>query len=78
MQGLTCSSNHWPCLDGLIGILYGIGDDVGCLSYINKALEKDPFYSKGLILRDVIFDITPSLRDLDKSTSCKWYANLKY
>lgn len=25
-QGLNCSSNHWPCLDNLITILYALLD----------------------------------------------------
>ena len=95
MQGLTCSPNHWPCLDGLISILYGVGDDLACLLYINRALGKgciynfknildnrfkfiffnlDPFYSKGAILRDKIFESNYSLKeDVKKFTiNDKW------
>lgn len=55
-QGLACSSGHWPCLDELVGVLYAIGDDLACLHRIAQALAKDPYYVKGLVFRDRIFD----------------------
>jgi calcineurin-binding protein cabin-1 len=73
-QGLQCSPNHWPCLDGIISVLFGLGDDVLCLNYINIALGKDSLYTKGLILRDSIFQISPSLKiDLKQIFNEKWY-----
>lgn len=73
LQGLACSPNHWPCLDGIISVLFGLGDDISCLHYINIALGKDAFYTRGLILRDSIFQVSPSLReDVERMFKEKW------
>ncbi|XP_023247390.1 calcineurin-binding protein cabin-1 [Copidosoma floridanum] len=48
-QGLKCNTNHWPCLDKIITILFAIPDYISCLFYIFLALKKDPSYYKGLI-----------------------------
>uniref|UniRef100_A0A8C5LJ11 Calcineurin-binding protein cabin-1 n=1 Tax=Leptobrachium leishanense TaxID=445787 RepID=A0A8C5LJ11_9ANUR len=61
-EGLQCNPDHWPCLDNLITVLYTLCDYANCLYYICKALEKDCRYSKGLVLKERIFEEQPSLR----------------
>nr|XP_020763084.1 calcineurin-binding protein cabin-1 [Odocoileus virginianus texanus] len=61
-EGLRCNPDHWPCLDNLITVLYTLGDYTTCLYFICKALEKDCCYSKGLVLKEKIFQEQPCLR----------------
>ncbi|XP_006901491.1 PREDICTED: calcineurin-binding protein cabin-1 [Elephantulus edwardii] len=61
-EGLRCNPDHWPCLDNLITILYALSDYTTCLYFICKALEKDCRYSKGLVLKEKIFEEQPCLR----------------
>ncbi|XP_043924776.1 calcineurin-binding protein cabin-1 isoform X3 [Protopterus annectens] len=61
-EGLRCNSDHWPCLDNLITVLYVLSDYTSCLYYICKSLEKDCMYSKGLVLKEKIFEEQPCLR----------------
>ncbi|XP_069475989.1 calcineurin-binding protein cabin-1 isoform X2 [Ambystoma mexicanum] len=61
-EGLRCNPDHWPCLDHLITVLYTISDYTTCLYFICKALEKDCHYSKGLVLKEKIFEEQPCLR----------------
>ncbi|XP_075424588.1 calcineurin-binding protein cabin-1 isoform X2 [Ascaphus truei] len=61
-EGLQCNPDHWPCLDNLITVLYTLSDYTTCLYFICKALEKDFRYSKGLVLKDKIFQEQPCLR----------------
>ncbi|KAM9329216.1 calcineurin-binding protein cabin-1 [Gastrophryne carolinensis] len=61
-EGLQCNPNHWPCLDNLVTVLYTIYDYSTCLYFICKALERDCRYSKGLVLKEKIFEEQPCLR----------------
>ncbi|XP_069789161.1 calcineurin-binding protein cabin-1-like isoform X4 [Narcine bancroftii] len=61
-EGLKCNADHWPCLDNLITVLYTLSDYTNCLYYICKALEKDCRYSKGLVLKEKIYEEQPCLR----------------
>uniref|UniRef100_A0A8C6E4B8 Calcineurin-binding protein cabin-1 n=1 Tax=Moschus moschiferus TaxID=68415 RepID=A0A8C6E4B8_MOSMO len=61
-EGLRCNPDHWPCLDNLITVLYTLSDYTTCLYFICKALEKDCRYSKGLVLKEKIFQEQPCLR----------------
>uniref|UniRef100_A0A8D3BYI8 Calcineurin-binding protein cabin-1 n=1 Tax=Scophthalmus maximus TaxID=52904 RepID=A0A8D3BYI8_SCOMX len=61
-EGLHCNLDHWPCLDNLITILYTLSDYTCCLYFIAKALEKDHCYTKGLVLKEKIFEEQPCLK----------------
>ncbi|XP_069817249.1 calcineurin-binding protein cabin-1 isoform X3 [Dendropsophus ebraccatus] len=61
-EGLQCNPDHWPCLDNLVTVLYTISDYSTCLYFICKALERDCRYSKGLVLKEKIFEEQPCLR----------------
>uniref|UniRef100_A0A8C7Z549 Calcineurin binding protein 1 n=1 Tax=Oryzias sinensis TaxID=183150 RepID=A0A8C7Z549_9TELE len=61
-EGLHCNPDHWPCLDNLITILYTLSDYTYCLYFIAKALEKDHCYTKGLVLKEKIFQEQPCLK----------------
>ncbi|XP_061133994.1 calcineurin-binding protein cabin-1 isoform X2 [Syngnathus typhle] len=61
-EGLQCNPDHWPCLDNLITILYTLCDYTWCLYFISKALEKDHCYTKGLVLKEKIFEEQASLK----------------
>ncbi|KAJ6659060.1 hypothetical protein lerEdw1_019363 [Lerista edwardsae] len=61
-EGLVCNPDHWPCLDNLITVLYTLSDYTTCLYFICKALERDCQYSKGLVLKEKIFQEQPCLR----------------
>ncbi|CAJ0932529.1 unnamed protein product [Ranitomeya imitator] len=61
-EGLQCNPEHWPCLDNLVTVLYTISDYSTCLYFICKALERDCRYSKGLVLKERIFNEQPGLR----------------
>ncbi|XP_063171973.1 calcineurin-binding protein cabin-1-like isoform X2 [Candoia aspera] len=61
-EGLACNPDHWPCLDNLITVLYTLSDYTTCLYFICKALERDNCYSKGLVIKEKIFEEQPCLR----------------
>uniref|UniRef100_A0A3Q2YA35 Calcineurin-binding protein cabin-1 n=1 Tax=Hippocampus comes TaxID=109280 RepID=A0A3Q2YA35_HIPCM len=61
-EGLQCNPDHWPCLDNLITVLYALCDYTWCLYFISKALEKDHCYTKGLVLKEKIFEEQASLK----------------
>ncbi|XP_074494848.1 calcineurin-binding protein cabin-1 isoform X2 [Sebastes fasciatus] len=61
-EGLHCNPDHWPCLDNLITILYTLSDYTCCLYFIAKALERDHCYTKGLVLKERIFEEQPCLK----------------
>uniref|UniRef100_A0A8C5C190 Calcineurin binding protein 1 n=1 Tax=Gadus morhua TaxID=8049 RepID=A0A8C5C190_GADMO len=61
-EGLHCNPDHWPCLDNLITMLYTLSDYTYCLYFISKALEKDHCYTKGLVLKEKIFEEQPCLK----------------
>ncbi|KAF7239787.1 Calcineurin-binding protein cabin-1, partial [Varanus komodoensis] len=61
-EGLSCNPDHWPCLDNLITVLYTLSDYTTCLYFICKALERDCQYSKGLVIKEKIFEEQPCLR----------------
>uniref|UniRef100_A0A670ZW54 Calcineurin-binding protein cabin-1 n=1 Tax=Pseudonaja textilis TaxID=8673 RepID=A0A670ZW54_PSETE len=61
-EGLACNPDHWPCLDNLITLLYTLSDYTTCLYFICKALERDNCYSKGLVIKEKIFEEQPCLR----------------
>ncbi|XP_010874266.2 calcineurin-binding protein cabin-1 isoform X2 [Esox lucius] len=61
-EGLQCNPDHWPCLDNLITVLYTLSDYSCCLYFISKALEKDHCYTKGLVLKEKIFEEQPCLK----------------
>uniref|UniRef100_A0A8C8MHB9 Calcineurin-binding protein cabin-1 n=1 Tax=Oncorhynchus tshawytscha TaxID=74940 RepID=A0A8C8MHB9_ONCTS len=60
-EGLQCNPDHWPCLDNLITVLYTLSD-YSCLYFICKALGKDHCYTKGLVLKEKIFEEQPCLK----------------
>uniref|UniRef100_A0A8C4NFU0 Calcineurin binding protein 1 n=1 Tax=Eptatretus burgeri TaxID=7764 RepID=A0A8C4NFU0_EPTBU len=62
LQGLERNPGHWPCLNGLMTVLYALGDHTTCLYYISQALMKDCGCAKALALREQIFREYPSLR----------------
>lgn len=66
LQGLECSESHWPCLDQLITLLYAIQDALACLYYIGRALVLDPYYIKGLVLKNKIYEDNPAIGDYYK------------
>ncbi|XP_076237549.1 calcineurin-binding protein cabin-1 isoform X2 [Calliopsis andreniformis] len=72
-QGLKCNSNHWPCLDNIITVLYAVPDYMNCLLYISMALERDPSYVKGLAFRDRIFKNIPRLEECYKLYNSDWH-----
>uniref|UniRef100_A0A8B9CD34 Calcineurin binding protein 1 n=1 Tax=Anser brachyrhynchus TaxID=132585 RepID=A0A8B9CD34_9AVES len=72
-EGLRCNPDHWPCLDNLITILYTLSDYTTCLYFICKALEKDCLYSKGLVLKEKIFEEQPCLRKDSLRMFLKWW-----
>ncbi|KAI0212982.1 Calcineurin-binding protein cabin-1 [Lamellibrachia satsuma] len=60
-QGLECNAKHWPCLDGVITVLYVLNNYEACLYYIGRALRRDPGYVKGLVFLRQILTEQPSL-----------------
>ncbi|XP_017772871.1 PREDICTED: calcineurin-binding protein cabin-1-like [Nicrophorus vespilloides] len=62
-KGLDCNDSHWPCLDQLISVLFGIGDTIACLEYISKALNLDPYYVKGIVVRKRIYENNPATQE---------------
>ncbi|CAG0897136.1 unnamed protein product [Darwinula stevensoni] len=63
-NGLEVNQNHWPCLDKLVTIQYALSDTLGCLDLIAYGLSRDPYFLKGLAIRDTIFQEAPPLKDL--------------
>ncbi|KAK2183067.1 hypothetical protein NP493_324g00033 [Ridgeia piscesae] len=60
-QGLECNAKHWPCLDGVITVLYVLNNYEACLYYVGRALRRDPGYVKGLVFLHQILTEQPSL-----------------
>lgn len=54
-EGLRCNSNHWPCLDSLLPLLYALNDYLGCLLLVSRTLELDADYPQALALQNQIF-----------------------
>uniref|UniRef100_A0AAY4DK15 Calcineurin-binding protein cabin-1 MEF2-binding domain-containing protein n=1 Tax=Denticeps clupeoides TaxID=299321 RepID=A0AAY4DK15_9TELE len=71
-EGLHCNPDHWPCLDSLITVLYTISDYSCCLYHIFKALQKDHGYTKGLVLKEKIFQEQPCLKKDSMQMFSKW------
>ncbi|GFN77427.1 calcineurin-binding protein cabin-1-like [Plakobranchus ocellatus] len=65
-QALQCNPNHWPSLDNAITVTFALGDYLMCLEHISCALEKDCYYTKGLVLRRQILSEQPSLESITK------------
>uniref|UniRef100_A0A8C7Z775 Calcineurin binding protein 1 n=1 Tax=Oryzias sinensis TaxID=183150 RepID=A0A8C7Z775_9TELE len=75
-EGLHCNPDHWPCLDNLITILYTLSDYTYCLYFIAKALEKDHCYTKGLVLKEKIFQEQPCLKRDTQQMFMKWWRHV--
>ncbi|KAL8594874.1 hypothetical protein ACOMHN_016115 [Nucella lapillus] len=60
-QGLHCNERHWPSLDAVITVLYALNDYAMCLEYCGRGLERDPYYTKGLVFSRQILKEQPSL-----------------
>ncbi|XP_076450993.1 uncharacterized protein LOC143286923 isoform X2 [Babylonia areolata] len=65
-QGLQCNERHWPSLDAVITVLYALNDYAVCLEYCGRALERDPYYTKGLVFSRQILKEQPSLTSISK------------
>ncbi|XP_048100063.1 calcineurin-binding protein cabin-1 isoform X8 [Alosa alosa] len=77
-EGLHCNPDHWPCLDNLITVLYTISDYSCCLYHICKALEKDHCYTKGLVLKEKIFQEQPCLKRDSMKMFSKCHMSVHY
>ncbi|XP_029017692.1 calcineurin-binding protein cabin-1 isoform X2 [Betta splendens] len=77
-EGLHCNPDHWPCLDNLITILYTLSDYTYCLYFIAKALEKDHCYTKGLVLKEKIFEEQPCLKKDTMQMFVKCHMSVHY
>ena len=62
-QGLACSPRHWPCMDSLVSVLYLLNDFEECLLRLSAAFRRDPQYTRGRALVDLMLKEQPSLRD---------------
>ncbi|ELU14548.1 hypothetical protein CAPTEDRAFT_199502 [Capitella teleta] len=71
-QGLECNSDHWPCMDQVITLLYALNNYHACLVYISRALSRDPGYLKGLVFMHKIFKEQKSFKyeTLDLFRTC--------
>ncbi|XP_075881739.1 calcineurin-binding protein cabin-1 isoform X2 [Nelusetta ayraudi] len=77
-EGLQCNPDHWPCMDNLITILYTLTDYTCCLYFIAKALERDHCYTKGLVLKEKIFEEQPCLKTDTKHMFAKCDMSVHY
>ncbi|XP_043215817.1 calcineurin-binding protein cabin-1-like [Amphibalanus amphitrite] len=62
-QGLACSPGHWPCMDSLVSVLYLLNDFEECVLRLSAAFRRDPQYTRGRALVDLMLKEQPSLRD---------------
>lgn len=51
---------------------------LGCLYFIAKALEKDHCYTKGLVLKEKIFEEQPCLKRDTMQMFTKWWSKLTF
>ncbi|XP_037071149.1 calcineurin-binding protein cabin-1-like [Pollicipes pollicipes] len=65
-QGLACSPGHWPCMDSLVSVLYLLSDFEECLLRLSAAFRRDPHFTKGRALVDLMLKEQPSLADAMK------------
>jgi len=68
-QGFESSSNHWGCLENLITLSYLLFDNTTCLEYCALGLARDAGFIRGLVFRDHIFRLQPSVKE---KTVAKW------
>ncbi|XP_070531569.1 calcineurin-binding protein cabin-1-like [Ptychodera flava] len=61
-EALTCNPNHWPSMDTLCTVLYSLNDYYSCMYIISKALDRDGAYTKGLVLREKMYQEQPTLK----------------
>ncbi|XP_056890296.1 calcineurin-binding protein cabin-1 isoform X5 [Takifugu flavidus] len=77
-EGLHCNPDHWPCMDNLITVLYTLSDYTCCLYFIAKALERDHCYTKGLVLKERIFEEQPCLKQDTMQMFTKCHVSIHY
>lgn len=53
-EGLSCSPNHWPCLENLMTVSFKLDDNMGCLTYCELALERDPEHQKAKLYKSKV------------------------
>ena len=62
-QGLACSPGHWPCMDSLVSVLFLLSDFEECVLRLSAAFRRDPHYTRGRALVDLMLKEQPSLRN---------------
>ncbi|XP_014235516.1 calcineurin-binding protein cabin-1-like [Trichogramma pretiosum] len=70
--GLELNFMYWPCVDKIISVLYEICDYIKCLKLILFALDSDSSYSKGIILKNKMIQIMPSITEYLKVFNQNW------
>ena len=55
-EGLSCSPNHWPCLENLMTVSFKLDDNMGCLTYCELALERDPEHQKAKLYKSKVIN----------------------
>ena len=58
-EGLSCSPNHWPCLENLMVVSFKLDDNMGCLTYCELALERDPEHQKAKLYKSKVMKNIP-------------------
>ena len=60
-EGLSCSPNHWPCLENLMVVSFKLDDNMGCLTYCELALERDPEHQKAKLYKSKVMKNIPCI-----------------
>ncbi len=61
---ILLSPNHFPALDLLVSVTFKFGDLITCLALIERALQKDPGFTKGTVLGNAIVAREPAFHEL--------------
>lgn len=62
-NGADRNPKHWPCLDKIVTLLFGLDYKEECISVIYDTLQLDPGYMRGLVYRKYIFTTYSYIRE---------------
>ncbi|GBP11673.1 Calcineurin-binding protein cabin-1 [Eumeta japonica] len=76
-RGVERNPRHWPCLDKIVTLLFGLKQYEDCIDTIHDALQLDPGYLRGLVYRKYIYIEYPYIRDymMHLDSKYKWEEN---
>lgn len=63
---------HWGCLENMVTVCYATQDYIGCLNYCATGLSNDSGFVKGLVFRDLVYNLIPEFKLSAKENVKDW------